>query len=240
MFVCKIADFIVQFNNRFDYISEMCRDYKYSGPKRAEIIVEVSEEELSRERDSSSLQYSDGYLESVCAYRKLCLQLPCKMAILLHGSVISVENKGIAFIAKSGVGKTTHTNLWRQYLGDKVTVINGDKPIVRILDNVPFAYGTPWAGKERMQTNSRVELTDICIIERSEVNSVESVEPSLVVEKIMHQILRPSEAKAAINTLEIVDLLTKKCRFWVIKCNMNQEAAELAHMAIVRGNKNEA
>ena len=41
-------------------------------------------------------------------------------------------NETVAFVGKSGVGKTTHSLLLANYLKDRFTWINGDKPLIRI------------------------------------------------------------------------------------------------------------
>lgn len=231
----SIADFIVDIQNRFEYLEKQCAEYSRDGDAPADFTIRVTDEDLRQERLSSDAAYSDGYLESICAYRKLCLDLPLHDALLLHGSVIACHGRGIAFLARSGVGKSTHTLLWKKIYGDAVTIVNGDKPIVRFLDGVPYAYGTPWAGKERLQTNTRTPLTDLCIIERGEQNSVTPADPAQYLSALMGQVLHPSEPTRAVGTLELMDALMKHCRLWVIRCNMSDEAARTAHDAIFGG-----
>ena len=43
--------------------------------------------------------------------------------------LISFDGQGIAFAAPSGTGKTTHIKLWQRLYGDRVEIINGDKPL---------------------------------------------------------------------------------------------------------------
>ena len=209
-------------------------EYRYDGTAPADFTIQVTEEELRREQSiTPDIHYSQGYLESVCAYRQLCMALPMRDAMLLHGSVIECGGKGIAFLARSGVGKTTHTMLWKQVYGKQVRIINGDKPIIRFYGDVPYAYGTPWAGKENLQINDRVPLTDICFIERNPENSVSRVDPTDHLGAVMQQILHPSEPVAAFKTLELLDRLLSVCNVWVIKCNVSEDAAITAHDTIL-------
>ena len=79
------------------------------------------------------------------AYTDIAEKIPLSNAFVLHSATIDVEGVGVAFSAHSGTGKTTHMNLWQELLGDKMVVVNGDKPIVRFFDeepNQPYAYGT--------------------------------------------------------------------------------------------------
>ena len=238
MALYKFADLIIELNNEYDYLSKQCAEYEYLSDASVDLKVSVTEEEIQREREHSlEINCSQGYLESICAYRKLALQLPAYDGLLLHGSVIDCENRGVMFMAHSGVGKTTHTMLWKQVYGDKMRIINGDKPIIRFFDGIPYAYGTPWAGKEDYQCNDRVKLTDLCFIERSEENQVISLKPEECLDAVMQQLLMPADPLLAIQTLQLLDRLLSFCRVWIIRCNISQEAAILAHDTIL-GEKN--
>ena len=228
----RFADFNVDLRSRFDYLPKLCKDYETDADK-ADFTVCVSNEEIENERKGSLKKYTNGYLESVCTYRKLCLALPKHGAMLLHGAVVSVQGRGIVFVARSGVGKSTHTALWKQILGDELTVVNGDKPIIRFFGGKPFAYGTPWAGKEGMQTNIRVELTDICFIERSAFNeTVKISDPAEYADRIMAQLLIPSDSESLIKTMEMADRLMSVCNLWQVKCTPDIAAARAAYDAI--------
>lgn len=230
-----IADLVIEIKNKYNYLAAQCAQYKCSEDAPADISVQVTAEEINRERLRSEYDFSDGYLESICAYRALCFALPRYNAMLLHASTISVKNKGVAFLARSGVGKTTHTFLWRKLLGDSLTVINGDKPILRFFDGAPYVYGTPWAGKEKLQTNARAELTDLCFIERSKTNYVEKLTADGCLDRIMSQVLLPSDAQSLTKTLELTDMLLNRCNLWLIHCNTDSDAAKTAYSTIIEG-----
>lgn len=230
----SFADLTVEIKNRYDFVQLQCADYECETIAPADISVCVTDDDIRRERLVSEGDYSDGYLESVCTYRNLCNQLPMFDAMLLHASVVDVDLRGVAFLALSGTGKSTHTFLWQNHLGDKLTIVNGDKPIIRFFDGVPYAYGTPWNGKEGLSTKMRTRLTDLCFIERSETNSVEQLSESECSGRIMNQILLPRDAECAIKTLEMADRLLSGCNKWLIKCNTKPEAAEVAIKTILK------
>ena len=241
MALYQFADLVVELNNQYDFLTNQCAQYGYTGSASPELTVCVTDEQIRRERHfSPGVSCSDGYLESICAYRKLCLAMPSYDGLLLHGSVIDCDGRGIAFLARSGVGKTTHTLLWQQVYGQRLRIINGDKPIIRFWDGMPYAYGTPWAGKENLQTNARVPLTDLCLIQRSTENQVVPILPEEALDAIMQQILIPSDPQLAIKTLQLLDRLLSCCRVWVIRCNTSQEAAILAHDTLLGGTNHEA
>lgn len=230
----SIADLRVEIQNQYEYLTRQCKEYTCEQGAPADMTIRVTEEALQQERLHAKDGCSAGYLESICAYRALCLQLPRYDGLLLHASVISCAGHGIAFLAPSGVGKTTHTLLWRKLPHD-VTVVNGDKPILRFFDGVPYAYGTPWAGKEGLQTNTRVAVTDLGLIERSAVNEVVPMGKAAFVAPLMRQLLMPKDEENAVRTLELANRLLSACRLWKIRCNITPSAAETAYSTIIGG-----
>ena len=70
-----------------------------------------------------------------------------KDTLLIHASCVLHGGRAYPFIAKSGTGKSTHTNLWMRHIPD-TELLNDDNPVIRIIDGKPFAYGSPWSGKD--------------------------------------------------------------------------------------------
>ena len=229
-----LADLVVDIRNRHPFLERQCRRFRCDDALAAAITVEVSEAEILKEKAHTAGDFSDGYIESICAYRKLCLQVPAFDGLFLHSSVIRVQQRGIAFLAPSGTGKTTHTALWKNMLGENMTVINGDKPIVRFWGGRPVAYGTPWAGKEDLYQKDSVTLTDLCFLERADANTCTPLKPEDCVSAIMHQVILPTDAEGVSRTLELTNRLLKSCRLWRIRCNTAPDAAATAYEAIMK------
>ena len=144
MFQIEVAGLVVRIENRFGDVRTLCRDYLTTEDRPPDITVSVSEEELRTEiAKAPELFFGDGYGESVVAYEKISNALPAFDAFVMHSSVVAVDGQAYAFAAESGIGKSTHTRYWKQVLGDRVTVINGDKPIYRLVHGKLLAYGTP-------------------------------------------------------------------------------------------------
>ena len=229
----NIADFIVDFNFRHTLFREMSAEF-VSTAQKSDVVVSCSEEEKEIERNGD-YTIKKKLLEVLVLHRKLAEWLPLHNAFVLHSACFDVGGVGVAFAAHSGTGKTTHMNLWQQLLGDKMVVVNGDKPIVRFFDDepeTPYAYGTPWNGKERLGCNMRTPLKHICFIERSKTNFVESVKKEDVIKLIFNQVYMPKDPVAVMNTMQLIDRLLSCCNLWKIHCNMEPQAAEIAYETI--------
>ena len=239
MFKIKLADLIIEIDNKYSFIENQCREYVIDADY-ADIKASCTDAEIEAEHENYNPKsdFSLGYCESICIYRHICLQMPYFDAFIVHSAVVAVNGKAYAFAARSGTGKSTHLLLWKEYLKEKMQVINGDKPIVRFINGTLYAYGTPWCGKEGWQTNARAELKAICFLERDTQNRIEPLDKTKAADLIMKQILMPKDPLGAIKTLELLDQMLKKTDTWLLGCNISIDAAKLSYNTMA-GENNE-
>lgn len=229
----RFADYIFEISDVYGFFKEMSVDYVANNVK-PDYTVKVLDEEVLRLKYRQPMSPMNA-VRSMAFLKQMSEWLGMNNAFVMHSACFDVNGIGVAFAAHSGTGKSTHMMLWQQLLGDKMTVVNGDKPIVRFFENepnIPYAYGTPWNGKERLGCNMRTPLKHICFIERAEENSVERIEPSAAINRILNQVYMPKDPVAAMNTINLINRLISCCDLWIIKCNMDISAAETAYKAI--------
>lgn len=90
----------------------------------------------------------------------------------MHASMVSNSGKAFLFIAKSGTGKSTHSQQWLQYIPG-TELMNDDNPIVRIWpDGRVIAYGSPWSGKTPCYRNVEAPVGAIVRIRRCAENRI--------------------------------------------------------------------
>ena len=237
---CSIADYKVIVNLQNLLCVNRYNKYMTSDNTSPDTELSVCFEEIVSDSKLQEYVASNAYVESNLIYRKLAEWLPLNGAFVIHSAVFDVDGTGIALAAHSGTGKTTHMLLWKKLLGDRLKIVNGDKPIVRFFDDepeTPYAYGTPWNGKEELGCNMRTTLKHICFIERAQENSCEKMKKKDVVNLIFDQVYMPKDPQAAINTLQLINRLVSCCKLWKIKCNMDIEAAETAYRKIFETEK---
>ena len=236
MITLKLGGIAVGIDNKYDYILRQATDYLTDEP--AEFTVAVTDAEREAERESMDVEFSDGYLESIAAYRKIAERLPEYGGFVFHGSVVSVGGVAYAFTAKSGVGKTTHTRLWLSEV-DGCHVLNGDKPIIRFIDGRPYAFGTPWRGKEGYGVNEMAPLGGIGFIKRSEKNYAKRLDPGSAVMGLITQIYMPRDGGAVGLTMTLADKLLGAVRLFELGCNMEKDAPRVAYSALVGNEETE-
>ena len=155
-------------------------------------------------------------------------RVTCLGAVMIHSSCISYKGNAILFSADSGTGKSTHTSLWKELYSDDVQFINDDKPIIRIIGDKVYAYGTPWSGKTDLNSNICAPLKGIVILERGEKNTIERVQLSDVISTVFANIIVPSENKEIANiALSSYNKILSKVPLYRLRCNISLEAPKV-------------
>lgn len=146
--------------------------------------------------------------------------------------MIAVDGIGYLFTAKSGVGKSTHTRLWREQFGDRAVMINDDKPLLRITAEGVTAYGTPWNGKHHLSTNTAVPLKAVCVLGRGGINHIEPADKKDVYPLLCQQSYRASDPAGMLLTLKLIEQLCSAVPLYRLSCNMDPEAALVAYQGM--------
>ncbi|MBQ6452321.1 MAG: hypothetical protein IJJ29_10405 [Solobacterium sp.] len=230
----RIADKNIRIISGYDRIHEMSRLYRYSG--EPDLIIEISEEDLRKERDRADGQYSDAYLETLAVYRKIAEVMPSWDTLLIHGSAVCADGAGYLFTAKSGTGKSTHAGLWRKLLKERVQMINDDKPLLHIGKDAVTVYGTPWNGKHHLGGNISAPLKSICFLEQAADNHIVKLAKAEAYPLLLQQVYRPAEREMLMKTLQLLDILQERVSFYRLSCNMELSAAELSY-SVMSGSK---
>jgi hypothetical protein len=164
--IYDIAGLRIDIQNKYAYTTKFCQKYlSEDQASPVDLTATVTEDEFLDEKKNSP-NFSDGYIENICLYRSICLQIPRLQRLLLHASVLEYKGNGYAFLGRSGTGKSTHTGLWLQYIKD-TEILNGDKPILGVTEQEIVAYGTPWMGKEKKLTIKIPALSGVFLVRNS-------------------------------------------------------------------------
>ena len=229
--VYEIAGLRVCIKNKYEYTTKFCNAYLSNNQEApVDIIASVTEEEFEKEKIASP-GFSDGYIENICLYRSICMQMPSFGRMLMHCSVLEYDGRAYAFLGRSGTGKSTHTRLWLKHL-TPTRVINGDKPILEYKDGEFIAYGTPWMGKERWGEKAQAPLKALCFLEQAPKNSVRKLNVSEVSSRLFTQILIPNDESNAIATLELADKMVSNVPAYLLQCDISEEAVKTSFEAM--------
>ncbi|MBE6591508.1 MAG: hypothetical protein E7646_05655 [Ruminococcaceae bacterium] len=224
---CKVA---VKCRHKLclDYCREYITEDEGFSPS---VSAFVSDEELKKTVDTVE-DISEEYAEFTGLYRPLADHLPREGGFVIHGACISFDSKAYLFTAPSGTGKSTHIRLWKQYLGDGVGIVNGDKPVITAKNDKILIHGTPWAGKERWQRNVSLPLEAICILTRGRTNSIRQATADEFLPFLLKQTYLNSDPVHTALTLELLDEVLKMVKVYILACNISEDAVKTSFEAM--------
>ena len=239
-FRIALAGEVIGVSALHDGLRTFCKDYLTDAPASFHVVITPADIAFEREKSCREAavegfppdEYSDEYLETLAAYRKIAERLIDRDTLLFHGSCISVDGDAYLFTAKSGTGKSTHTRLWQKQFGSRAVMINDDKPLLKLNEQGVTVYGTPWDGKHRRSTNIACPLKAICILTRSEENRIQRIDKKAALPMMLQQSYRPADPAALRKTLALVDRLSSSAALYKLGCNMEPEAAQVAYSGI--------
>ena len=177
----------------------------------------------------------DWFLENSLIHEQAAEALVDYNILLMHGSALCMDQQAYLFTAKSGTGKSTHARLWREAFGEKVQMINDDKPLLKIEDSRVTIYGTPWDGKHHLSSNTSAPLKAIIWLNRGEINHNEPMTKADVFPIVMSQSYRSADPVKMIKILALQKKLIDAVAFYKLSCNMEKDAALTAYSGMTGG-----
>lgn len=227
----QMAGLTIELAPRYPDTAELCERYLAPPGATPDFSVSVTEEEIRREGEADGC-ITLGYLETLALYRQISERVLETGRFLFHGSVLSFDGQGVLFTAPSGTGKSTHAALWRRVFGDRVVMVNDDKPLLTVGETCVFASGTPWDGKHRLSENITVPLRAIVLLSRGETNEIAPIGSGAAYPRLLGQTYRPAAPALLARTLELLDRALARTSLYALRCTPSPEAALVAHRAI--------
>lgn len=218
----------------YDYITDAAAAYETS--ETPVVRLEVTEADIDRERNRANKElFPAAYWESLAFLRQASDAMASHGAILFHGAAVAVDGRAYLFAAPSGTGKSTHISIWKSLLGDRMTIINGDKPFVRKVNGVFRVFSSPWNGKEGWGTKMDAPIEAICFLHRSATNEIEKIDSRDAFRVAYRQCHRPADVQATRHVMLTMTELINSCSLYSLGCNMLPEAGKLSFETMTGG-----
>lgn len=110
-------------------------------------------------------------LDSLLDVSELELLLTWLDVFSLHSSLVRrAEGDAILFTAPSGTGKSTQADLWKTYAG--ADILNGDRSMLRRVDGVWTAFGSPFAGSSSIYRNESARVRALVVLRQAPENTI--------------------------------------------------------------------
>lgn len=165
-------------------------------------------------------------------YYKLCANiLLSKGALHLHSSFVLYRDKAILFTGPSGIGKTTQAELWRDYRGG--LIVNGDASLIRKVDDVWQAFGTPIHGSSPYCENRQAPIAALIALRQGKENRMERLDGYEALRFCLPELYRP---KMEPETEEVfwntVDAFFSEIPVYLLTCRPDEDAVALTENTI--------
>lgn len=229
-----IADLVTEFEPKYENLRNLAKPFEYCGDRKPDISLSVSDEYINALLKRMVQGTTIGAAEEFSYAGKFCQGIIKYNAMLIHSSAIEYNGKAYLFAADSGVGKSTHTALWRKAFGNEVKMINDDKPVVRVFDGKAVAYGTPFDGGSGIANNISAPLGAVVFIERGESNSIRKADTTEIIRKLYFSTVHFVNRATAEKMLSNFEKLLACADFYILTCNMDISAAYTARNKIVK------
>ena len=228
--LCKIADLIAEIPEAGG-LAPRCREYLYHGDENPQIVIR-EDDYLPQRWKHLSPEFLP-YMESGGLFYLHLLRYD---GMMVHSSAVEYDGRVYLFSGNCGAGKSTHARLWQQVFGAEARIINDDKPALRLIDGVWYAYGTPWCGKDGINQNRKAPVAGICFMKQADHNAIRHVTGLEAMAKIMKQTQRrfrnPENLDLMLSHLE---KLVQMIPVYELENRPELEAARLSYETMRRG-----
>lgn len=229
--IYRIADLNILIEPLYDSTLERLKPY-ITDRTDYDFKIKVTQNDLNDFCKNNSCDYSPQTAENSFILTRLCEKtLKFYNGFFFHSSSLMLDGEAYVFSAPSGTGKSTHTALWRKRFGERVTMINDDKPIIRKKGDKFYIYGTPWMGKANIGSNLCAPVRAVYILQRGTENFARRVEPGKVFKQLLEATVIPTEKETMSTLLGLLDEFFSTTPLFLLTCNTDDEAAEAAYNA---------
>ena len=164
----------------FDFENELaqCYLYRYCGGYLFEMVKEDLSYLFTKTDNSPKVEANYGTMEQIDLsllrfglWMMFGLCITPMGAIAIHSSVLVKDGGAVLCLGESGTGKSTHTRLWREHI-EGTSLLNDDSPIIRLVDGVPTAFGSPWSGKTPCYRNLSYPIRGFIRLSQAPYNKI--------------------------------------------------------------------
>ena len=145
----------------------------------------------------------------------------------LHSSLVRrAEGDAILFTAPSGTGKSTQAELWEQYAG--ADVLNGDRSMLRRVDGVWTAFGSPFAGSSSIFRNESAPVRALVVLRQAPENTIRRLSLAEAFRAIYSESVLPRwHTEAHQRVISLVTEIVSETPVYLLACTPDERPVTL-------------
>lgn len=227
-----LADLYTTFSCQYPILQRRCEKYEVQSEHPDDISMDIPSSRIQAFQ-AEHPHLTLGEAELILLSARFSAQILRHNGLVLHASTIAHQGRAVLFSAPSGVGKSTHTQLWQKQFGtEQAVILNDDKPALRLLDQQWWVYGTPFSGNSDENRNQRCPLHAIVFLERSPCNSIRRLTVAEALPHCMNNLPRYRQTTNLNQIMARFNQLLPTVPVYLLSCNMEPEAAILAQKTL--------
>lgn len=165
---------------------------------------------------------SDTVFLSLFALEKQMVQ---HSSMILHCSVLKIDDQVILFSGPSGIGKSTHADLWVRERNTRV--INGDRTLLHKNEGLWMSEGWPICGSSEICHNERYPIRAVVFLDQAAENQGQRLGYFESVKQMITQITVNSWDTVFVRKIwEMVEDFTGEIPVYYYACNLEKEAVD--------------
>jgi hypothetical protein len=154
-----------------------------------------------------------------------------KGLFVLHSASLLYQDEAWLFSGKSGTGKTTHTNLWKELY--HTPILNGDLNMIGFENGQPMVFGLPWCGTSGTFTAKKYPLGGVMLLKQGPANRMLPQSPGNNALLLAQRLISPDWTPLLMKqNLEFAQTLSRKVPIMRLMCTKDDEAAITSKAAI--------
>lgn len=182
------------------------------------------------------MPFGDGMAQEILhGFRMIYLILAQERGLFaLHSASVLYGGRAWLFSGHSGVGKSTHADLWRDLFG--TPILNGDLNLLEVGENGEVTvYGIPWCGTSGISTRENVLLGGVVFLGRGSKEEVWELPVSEGELSLVQRLVSPAWTEHMfLKNLEFAKTLASAVPLLGLRCTKEASAAVTMRDAIDR------
>ena len=154
--------------------------------------------------------------------------------VALHSASILYRGKAWLFSGRSGMGKSTHVNLWKESVG--TPVINGDLNLIAVSETAPVVCGIPWCGTSGISDPGTYPLGGIILLHQAFTDLCTELQGDRKELLVSQRLISPSWTPALFDAnLRLIRQLAGQIPVYYLECTKGPSAVEAIKTMIDKG-----
>lgn len=166
------------------------------------------------------------------AIRSCFLYLAAKYGMYaIHSASLLYQNRAWLFSGPSGTGKSTHTDLWKEY--KKTPILNGDLNLLAFNAKEPAIFGIPWCGTSGICDSRTYPLGGITLLKQDSSNQLYPLSPDKKMLLVLQRLISPLWTREMMEEMLLfLQQIVPEIQVFQLGCTISREAVDTIQSAI--------